>query len=192
MWKSLQLIGLSILLALMISGIILLVSTPPHGSPVIILPTKANDTVAVYINGEVKSPGVYSLTRGNRVSDAIEAAGGLSNLADPSSINLAVVVNDEDFIHVPALGEKVVPTNTVGTTSSDTKGIIATNQKVDVNHATLEELMTLPGIGPVKAQAILTYRTNNGLFTIADDLLKVSGIGPSTLEKIAAYVVINP
>lgn len=187
-----QLIVLSIFLALVIAGLILLVARPPHGSPVVILPTKTSDGISVYINGAVLKPGVYKLPIGSRIQDAIAMAGGVTPDADYSALNLAATLSDEDFIHVKTIGEVNSSPSTTSQITGDTKGIIVNTQKVDVNHATLDELITLPGIGPVKAQAIITYRSTAGPFTKPDDLLQVDGIGPATLEQILDLIEINP
>jgi competence protein ComEA len=193
MIKKLQLVGFSICITLIITGLVLLVSRPPHGSPVILLPTETPGDITIYINGAVNHPGVYTLPHGSRLQDGILAAGGLTSDANNTALNLAEVLSDEGFIHVLKNGEVIQSATSLPSDyTGSSKGIITSVRQVDINHATLEEIMTLPGIGPTKANAIILYRTTTGLFQKADDLLLVNGIGPSTLEQIKDWILILP
>ncbi|RWZ60013.1 ComEA family DNA-binding protein [Halobacillus fulvus] len=127
----------------------------------------------VDVKGEVSHPGVYEVRSGMRVNDVIDQAGGLTDRADPSSINLAQVVQDEMVITVLSF-ESVITDSAGGSSDS----------KVAINQATVEEIQTLPGIGPSKAEAIIQYREENGPYRSAEDLLNVSGIGEATLNKL--------
>lgn len=143
-------------------------------------PTHTPEPILVYVTGEVNNPETtITLAYGSRVSDAIEAAGGLTENADIERVNLAGIARDGDQIHVPAIGddevEVALPTPSGG-------------EVVYLNSATLEELETLPGIGATTGQAILDYREENGAFANLEDLDNVPGIGPSTLENIAELV----
>jgi competence protein ComEA len=142
----------------------------------------------VDVVGKVRRPGIVRLPVGARVVDALRAAGGARPGVGTRSLNLArPLVDGEQIVvgfHVPALGGG----GSAGTTSAPETG--ASIAPVDLNTATAEQLDTLPDIGPVTAQAILTWRTENGSFTSVDELLEVSGIGDATLADIAPYVYV--
>lgn len=130
--------------------------------------------IIVDVKGEVKKPGVYEMDMDTRVNDVIRLAGGFSDKADETFVNLAQKVQDEMIIHVPKVGEVDEYTETGSTESS----------KVKVNYATQEEMESLSGIGPAKAQAIIQHRDEEGFFQSVEDLLEISGIGEKTLESI--------
>ena len=154
-------------------------------------PTVAD--IRVHVSGAVISPGVYSLSEGDRVMDAIAAAGGVQPDADLSALNLALRVQDEVRYHVPAVGETppaiLRPAPVVS--SSGHPEAPATPALVDVNAAPADELETLPGIGPVMAGRIVAHREANGPFGSVDDLQDVPGIGPKTLESLRPLVSVG-
>jgi competence protein ComEA len=162
-------------------------ATRPQPVEILILPAGPTATagpsatpapVTVYVTGRVAAPDVlYSLPAGSRVEDALRVAGGLLDDADAARVNRAALLRDGDQIHVPALSEPELPTPT-----SSGGGL------VNVNTATLDELTTLPSIGPVTAASILEYRETNGLFADLAALDAVNGIGPATLDAIAELV----
>lgn len=137
----------------------------------------------VHVAGAVADPGVYELPAGARVADAIALAGGATPRADLDSLNLAAVVEDGAQVLVPlrGRGDGVVPTPN----STPTGPAL-----VDLNAADQVMLESVPGLGPVKAAAILQLRAEIGSFTSIDELLDVTGIGPATLESIRPYVTI--
>lgn len=135
-------------------------------------PTATSGTIVVDVSGKVAQPGIVTLPAGSRVVDAIEAAGGTK--ADTSGLNLARVLVD---------GEQIV----VGVTAPQTAG---GSTAVSLNSATAQQLESLPGIGPVTAQAIISWRTANGGFKRIDDLLKVKGIGSKTLAELKPHVAL--
>ncbi|WP_165445039.1 helix-hairpin-helix domain-containing protein [Gracilibacillus phocaeensis] len=135
------------------------------------------------IKGEVNKPGVYIAKPEDRVQDVILLADGFTSEANQLSINLAEKVYDEMVIYVPNQSEEEEVA-----ISSSTPPTQETGPQVKLNMASLEELQTIPGIGEVKAQAILEYRETNGSFQKVEDLTNVSGIGEKTLEKIKAFV----
>lgn len=129
------------------------------------------EVVNIYIDvaGKVKKPGVYQIPQGSRAIDAIKAAGGAKTGVDLSDINLAHVLVD---------GEQIYVGYQVG------RSAIGATGKININRATQSEFDTLPGIGPVLAARIITYRNKNGLFTTVEDLQKVSGIGGAKFNDI--------
>ncbi|WP_255437732.1 helix-hairpin-helix domain-containing protein [Thalassobacillus sp. CUG 92003] len=139
--------------------------------------TDAADTIAqpevltVDVKGEVRAPGIYEVKPGMRVNDAIELAGGLTDSADPVSVNRAQKLEDEMVVLVMATIE--------GGEKAWNKG-----GKIRINDASVEELTQLNGIGTAKAEAIIQHRDENGLFKKPEDLLDVSGVGESTLANI--------
>lgn len=167
--------------------------------------------ITVDIKGEVKSPGVYKIEEGKRVVDAINASGGLTKKAVTKYINLSKVLKDEDVIIINNISEiekiedkknieeiKINNKSNISVKESD----VITNDKsdivkesdsnkntiVNINTCTLEELLSINGIGESKAKSIIEYRENVGLFTSKEDIMKVSGIGNSLYDKIKDYI----
>ena len=146
--------------------------------------TTLEAVIFVDIKGEVKKPGVYQMKAGDRVKDAIDAAGGLTAEADSQKVNLAQRVEDQMVIVVPKVGEEAeaIP---AGVTSKET----SKEGKVNINTATVEELKTLKGVGEKKAEAIIEYRKKNGSFKTKEDLMKVRGIGKKLFESFEERIV---
>ena len=146
-------------------------------------PTPTREPIKVYVTGAVANPErVYTLPWGSRVQDALAAAGGLTDAAVKSAVNLAAIVRDGDQIHVASAA------------ADDAALELATpsgGRRVRVNSATLEELATLPGIGAVTAQRIIEYREQVGELKDLADLDQVSGIGPRTLENLQDQVAFD-
>ena len=142
--------------------------------------------VYVDVDGAVVSPGVYRLKDGARVSQAIDAAGGLAPEADVTGLNRASKVTDGQKIHVPTVGEQQASIAEVGVDggASTSSGVSGATGLVNINTASAAELQTLSGIGPSMAQSIIDERTKNGAFSSVDDLMRVSGIGEKKLAKI--------
>ena len=136
----------------------------------------------VDVAGAVRHPGVYEFHDGERVIDAIKAAGGATGKAALESLNLAAPLTDGVQILVP----KEAPAAAVGT-GSPAPG---TTTLININSATAAELDALPGVGEVIAQRIVDYRTANGPFATVEDLIDVSGIGPSTMDDIRDLVTV--
>lgn len=164
-----------LLVGLLSTGLLLLLTSRPRGQPVQLLPPPTPRPLRVHISGAVNQPGVYELPAGAIVQQALQAAGGGLDSADLESLNLAAPLHDGQQVVVRAQGEGS-PSGSSASASSG--GLIA------VNTADAVELERLPGIGPVLAQKIVEYREAHGPFTRPEDLLSVSGIGPSTLEAI--------
>jgi competence protein ComEA len=141
--------------------------------------------VLVHVVGAVRVPGLYRLREGSRIDDAIRLAGGPRAKAALELVNLAAPVADGQQVVVPLRGSAgSAPPSTAGAPA--TPG--APGGVVHLNSATLEELDTLPGIGPVTAQKILDYRAANGAFSSVKELDAVSGIGPARLEQLLPLV----
>ncbi|WP_112181416.1 MULTISPECIES: helix-hairpin-helix domain-containing protein [Paraliobacillus] len=136
----------------------------------------------VDVKGEVMKPDMYEITGEKRVKEVIEMAGGFTDQANLEQVNLAQKVVDEMVIIVPKIGEEI---QTLQTTTNET-----TTSKIPLNTATKEEIETLPGIGGVKADAILQYREENGPFTSIQDLEGITGIGTKTIENLAEFIQI--
>ena len=140
--------------------------------------------IFVDIKGAVKNPGVYQMKSGDRVKDALDAAGGLTDEADSQKVNLAQRVEDQMVIVVPKVGEEATEIPS-GVTSKEA----AKDGKVNINTATVEELKTLKGVGEKKAEAIIEYRKKNGSFKTKEDLMKVRGIGKKLFESFQERIV---
>lgn len=147
----------------------------------------ASGEVVVHVTGAVSAPGVYTLPSDARVDDAVRAAGATAE-ADLSQLNLAQKLADGQKITVPAIGSASTSagegtTTTPADASSD-------GALVNINTASLEELETLPSIGEVRAQAIITYRETNGGFRTIEELQEVSGIGEKIFADVAPYITV--
>ncbi|MBU4438618.1 MAG: helix-hairpin-helix domain-containing protein [Acetobacterium sp.] len=134
--------------------------------------------IMVHITGAVVKPGVISLNADARLVEAIEKVGGLTENADVNSLNLARKLQDEEKIHVPAVGE--------GTQTSNS----STSQQININTASLEELKSLPGVGDVIAQGIIDYREKNGGFKQLEELKNVNRIGDKIYEGLIDSITI--
>lgn len=158
--------------------------------------------VTFQISGEVVRPGVYSLEGDPRIDDAINIAGGLTPDAAADRINLALHVRDGAKVVVPSLVGDTVGETAAGSIGDDvsTPDLLETNPDsgtqvtasaaglIDLNSATKDQLIALPGVGEVRADSIIEWRTNN-LINTTSDLLAISGIGPSTVDSIRDYVI---
>jgi competence protein ComEA len=170
----------------------------PAGVLVTSAPTTPAAAVVVHVLGRVKRPGVYELPDGSRVIDAIGAADGFAPDADQSGLNLAQELADGTQVLVPKPGEAGAGAGAAvsegagpGSASGAGAASSASGGTVDLNTATLEQLETLPRIGPSLAQRILDWRTQNGRFASVDDLKNVSGIGDKTFAGLEGAVTVG-
>lgn len=159
-------------------------SVPVNDTPQVEISTPHVVTsIKVYVAGAVKTPDVYELDEGSIVKDALKKAGGALDSADLVAINLARKINDGEEVVVP-----------YKQSSSGTSFASITNPsdgKININTATKSQLVSLPGIGDVKAQAIIDYRTKNGNFKRVEDIVNVSGIGEKTFESLKDLITVN-
>ncbi len=155
-------------------------------------PQKQKNIIA-HICGGVKSPGVYTLPENSRVKDFIYAAGGTSKDGIVDAINLARIVGDGEKIVIPQAG-KTGSGNENGSTALEPVMQNSPEEhkgKININTATLADLDSIPGIGPVIAQRIIDHRNGNGNFKSVEDIKNVKGIGEKTFEKIKDYIEVK-
>lgn len=144
--------------------------------------------LVIDVAGRVRRPGIVTLPTGSRVFEAIKAAGGIKGKVDTSTLNLARELTDGEQIVVGLKPvEAVDPAAPIGGAPG---GSGTAPALINLNTATAEQLDTLPGVGPVTAQAILGWRSENGRFSTVDDLLDVKGIGEATLAELRDLVTV--
>ena len=175
-----------VLIGAALSGAVFFLINRPSDSGVTVIapsPTQAGP-IQAYITGAVVSPGVYTLQPGSRVNDLVQAAGGALPDADMTSVNLAKRVSDEDQVYVSSVGEAPPTTVAQAPPTASQGGLI------DINQASAEQLMALPGIGEVRSKAIVDYRAEIGRFQRIDQLLDVPGIGSGTFNGVREMVTV--
>ena len=145
-------------------------------------PATAPQPVLVHVTGAVAHPGVYQLSDGDRVVDALERAGGATSAGQPDRLNLAAPVQDGMQVRVPVEGE---PVAAVGAAEGSITG------PLDLNSATAAQLESLPGVGPATSAAIVSYRSEVGRFGSVADLLGVRGIGEAKLAALDGLVTVR-
>jgi len=164
--------AIALLLAVILTGLAIFLyrqTSLPHATEITIASPSPN--IQVHIEGAVVNPGVYSLNLDDRVTDAVEAAGGFAGDADLEAVNLAAKLSDGDRVYIHRTGE--VP------------------QKININTADVWLLDALHGIGEELAQDIIDYRTENGPFQAIEDLINVNGIGPALFEQIKDKITVQ-
>lgn len=137
------------------------------------------EMIWVHICGQVMKPGVYSFPEGSRVFDAVDAAGGFTEDADRDSVNLAMTLSDEGKIYIASKDEKK---------ELSIQGESQSDGKINVNKASLNDLMTLPGIGEKRAESILKLREKKGSFQTVEELLEAEGIKEGIFEQIKDFI----
>lgn len=155
--------------------------------------------IIVHTAGEILNPGVISLDEGARIIDAINKAGGITNEADLSKVNLAYILEDAQKIYIPNVNEKEIIENMSseivksGSTqeNSNTGEKLKNGEKININTATQKELQKLTGIGESIALRIINYRKENGKFNTIEDIKNVSGIGESKFNKIKNDIIVK-
>jgi competence protein ComEA len=190
---------LGVISGFVLAGVLVYVSRAPAGQSIILKPAPTAAPIAVHVIGAVPRPGLYEFPEGARVQDAIDAAGGLLAEGNADALNLAALLEDGQQLDIPYEGGSAPPeeerssldlpsadgteTPTDGS-ENNTEEANSDVELVNINSASLEELDTLPGIGPTTAQKIIDYRDENGPFSTIEDIMNVSGIGPATFEEI--------
>lgn len=143
--------------------------------------------MAVYVSGAVKHPGLFRFHGKARVSDAIDAVGGFCKNASTDSINMARILEDGEQIHILTRKQVKSAGKQAGVSAQNTSG---KGDLININQASKEELMQLPGIGESKALAIIAYREKNGNFQTTKDLMQISGIKEGVYNKIKEYITV--
>ncbi len=165
-------------------------------------PTAESFDILVHVCGNVNSPGVYSLSPGSRIYEAVEMAGGFTEEADNSVINLADCLTDGMQIYVPAVTEDdtvserqyIRPaegTPDTGSALNTGTGSGNAGSRVNINTASKDELMTLSGVGESRADAIIAYRTENGPFASTEEIMNISGIKEGLFGKIKDKITVD-
>lgn len=155
--------------------------------------------LVIHVSGAVHKPGLVTITAPARVNDAVMAAGGLTEDAQAEAVNLAEPIADGMHIHIPGVDETSTVQGTAiqdsAVQSSSAQGDVQTDEAqtalININTATQRELEEIPGVGPVTAAAIMTWREENGSFTAVEQLLEVSGIGAKTLETMRSAITVD-
>ncbi len=195
-WK----VAFGILCGLLGGGLIYLVSSPPRGAPLQLLPLPSPAPIQVHVAGAVIHPGVYSLPAGSRLEQAIQAAGGAASSADLQALNLAALLEDGSQLLVPTKAPLATATpnnpqvraTDLPTQVSDWKTPTPTvTFPININTATLQELDALPYIGQIRASEIIAYRQAHGPFKRIEDLLKVYGITQEVFDRIKGLVTVG-
>lgn len=148
--------------------------------------------ISVYICGNVNDPRVVTVKEGTRLDEAIALAGGAREDADLTAVNLAYRLEDEDMIYIPKKGEKLEDKGVAIPGVSTVKSVtIKASGKVNINTAGESELVTLDGIGPATAKAIIQYRNTNGPFKSIEDIKKIKGIGDKKFDNIKDKITVD-
>ena len=150
------------------------------------------EIICIHISGEVVNPGTYELEGKVRIKEVVDVAGGLTENADLTNVNLAYCVNDGQKINIPNVNNQKNPdidivSSSAGETVVDNVG----EKKININTATQTELETLTGIGPSTASKIIDFRSKNGKFKKNEDIKNVAGIGESKYESIKNEICVN-
>jgi len=189
-----------ILAGALLTGIIYLIAQPPRGEPISLHPPPTPKPIMVHVVGAVRQPGLYTLPLDSRVQNAIEAAGGFTNSANPHDLNLAAKLQDGEQLIIPWMAatpdfsdyanhatepaQSSFPQRTMPT-------LPIAAELININTASQEELETLPGIGPVTAQKIIAFRETYGPFASIESIQEVNGIGPVKFAGIKDMITVD-
>ena len=190
--KNISMIVIGVLIGLLAAATLVLITGQPRGTQVTILPTNTPAPLVIYIDGDVREPGVYRMLPGSRIIDVVKAAGGFRAGADYTKLNLAMQVTDGMHIQVGADLEGA-PTPMLIISDGGLANSLLSPQftPLDINTASAEELSSLPGVGPTLASYIVEYRNINGDFETVEDLGLVPGVSDVLLNSLLDYIVVN-
>jgi competence protein ComEA len=172
--------------------LVLLLDDGHDAATIVIEDAPSQSEIVVSLAGAVKSPGVYRLSADARLNDAVSAAGGFTDEADFTTLNLAARLEDEQQITIPIRGVAVAvgsPGPAIAATSGDKD---EANPRININTADAASLDTLPGIGPAIAGRIIDYREANGPFTRVEELARVDGISAAMVDKLRDQITVGP
>jgi competence protein ComEA len=172
-----------LLVGLLCTALLQLLLSKPRGYPIELQPPPTCSPLQIHVAGAVRNPGVYAMPLGSIVQHAIDAAGGPRDDAYLDTMNLAAQLVDGQQVYVSSEDQPTPQTQSSGSSSHQTPVFL-----INVNSATAPELERRPGIGPSLAQKIIDCRETHGPFLELEDLLEVSGIGPSKLDQIQDLV----
>lgn len=183
-------IVLGVVCGFLAAGVLLVLASRPAGGAVQLLPPPTPLPIMIHVTGAVSKPGVYSLPAGARVENALQAAGGARADADLETLNLAAILHDGEQLWVPERAEDPPSPGSPGTAGalSPESGLA---RPVDINTASQAELESLPGIGPILAEAILEYRRVHGPFKDIAAIQDVPGIGPGVYAQIKDLITVS-
>lgn len=192
--KPLHYMLIGLFCGLIASAIILLFNLPNRGVPVELntnsqiyantVETKQQQ-ITIHIDGQVNKPGLYNLPADSRINDAVKMADGLTEKANSQLVNLASLLQDGQKIYIPAIDESIPEDSSINRSSAVLK-------LININSADLDGLVSLPGIGTTKAQAIIDYRNEHGPFIDKKDIILVPGIGETILDSIFDLITLGP
>ena len=209
MKRDLWLVGFSVVCSLLAAGLLYLAISRPRGQPVQLQSPPTPAPIQVYVTGAVNRPGVYSVPVDSRVGDVLQAAGGALEDADLTRINLAALLVDGQQVFVPvsvqesqaqvegmngsAERSQTLP-GLPGESAADQVGLTQAGLAplMNINTASQADLESLPGIGTMKAKAIIAYRQANGPFLSIEAIQEVDGIGPGIFSEIKDFITVDP
>jgi competence protein ComEA len=179
-----------LLTGLLAAGLVILLTSPDRGQPILLLPAPTPHPIRVHVSGSVVEPGVYAMAQGAIVQDALRAAGGATGETALQAVNLAQTIHDGERLYFPSQSELATTGATAFPAVVDAADS-ATGDRIDLNQATAPELEMLPGIGPSLAQKIVDFREQQGPFGSVEDLMDVPGIGPAKLEAVKELIFVR-
>lgn len=190
--KNFLLVAVGALFGVTLVGLFVIFSGQKNSNSITILPTETPTPLVVYINGDVKEPGVYRLLPGSRIVDLVKVAGGFLDGANYEKFNLAAILVDGQQINIGSEnGAAPTPMLVIGDSGLKSSLLSPDFQPTNLNTASADDLISLPGIGPTLAQRIIDFREQYGDFSSVDDLTLVQGISSTLIEEVRAYLTVE-